>query len=79
LRFPSDSPDELLEKLGIHLHEKAHFQKVIIQKLPFSSEELTTMAISIFARQMETTNEKGEKLQFSGREIERVIEPLIRQ
>lgn len=77
LRFPSDSPDESLKELGLYLHEKAHLQNVIIQKLPFSSEELTTLAIEIFASQKDAIYKGEGKKPFSKRELKEVVKPLI--
>lgn len=48
LRFPEDIPDALLVELGGFL-EKAHY-KVIIQKIPFTNEEINMLAKAKIAR-----------------------------
>jgi len=69
LRFPSDIPDNLLMQYGEKI-VSCGYRNVVIQKLPFSGEELNVIAKEIVKHQWGNLDLQLYKLNFSNREIE---------
>ncbi len=69
LRFPADIPDNLLIQYGVMIVSYG-FRNVIIQKLPFSGEELDVIARELVKAQWPDLNSHSSKGNFSNRELE---------
>lgn len=76
LRFPKDANENDLKALGKMLHEDLHFSRVLIQRMPFTSDEIDELALEavasqrdLFAKPPEGT--KGRKgMTFKDRELQ---------
>lgn len=68
LRFPNDIPDNLLSQYG-EVAVSCGFSNVVIQKLPFSGEELDIIAKELVKAQWSDLSSHSTKANFSDREL----------
>ena len=69
LRFPKDSSDEYLKEYGKIIVDYG-FVNVLIQKLPFSSEEITQLSRRCVKSRMPELEWGGNRMNFSERELQ---------
>jgi hypothetical protein len=77
LRLPKDIPDNLLGQFGSIL-EKLGYQKVCIEKLPLTSQELTQRAKKLIKHDLEEIKLRKTRMQFSDKEI-KILESFTSQ